>query len=81
MLHHRLSLPVTHVLSEAVMQLSILKITTLTAYLIQVFPFLTSDEREKLQVLQNQADLLVLAKKKKIKHYWKIRLLPIFKYP
>ena len=46
------------------MQLCILKITTLTAYLIQVFPFLTSDDREKLQVLQNQADLLVLAKKK-----------------
>ena len=65
MLHHRLSLPVTHVLSETVMQLSILKITTLTAYLIQVFPFLTSDDREKLQVLQNQADLLVLAKKKR----------------
>ena len=65
MLHHRLSLPVPHVLSEAVMQLRILKITTLTAYLIQVFPFLTSEEREKLQVLQNQADLLVLAKKKK----------------
>ena len=62
--HHRLSLPVTHVLSETVMQLCILKITTLTAYLIQVFPFLTSDDREKLPVLQNQADLLLLAKKK-----------------
>lgn len=69
MLHHRLPLPVTHVLPETVMQFNILKITIITVYLIQVFPFLKSDDREKLQVLQNQADLLVLAKEKKIKHY------------
>lgn len=68
MLHHRLLLPVTHVPPEAVMQLSILKITILTVYLIKVFPFLKSDDREKLQVLQNLADLLVLAKEKEIKH-------------
>jgi len=69
MLHHRLSLTVTHVLPETVMQLTILKITIITVYLIEVFPFFKFDDREKLQVLQNQADLLVLAKEKKIKHY------------
>ena len=69
MLHHRLSHPVTHVHPETVMQLGILKITILTMYLILVLPFLKSDDEEKLQVLQNQADLLVLAKEKKVKHY------------
>lgn len=70
MLYHRLSRPFTHVLPETVTQLSILKITILTAYLILlVLPFLKSDVKEKLQVLQNQADLLVLAKEKKVKHY------------
>lgn len=70
MLYHRLSRPVTHVLPETVTQLRILKIAILTAYLILlVLPFLKSDVKEKLQVLQNQADLLVLAKEKKVKHY------------
>lgn len=70
MLYHRLPRPVTHVLPETVTQLRILKIAILTAYLILlVLPFLKSDVKEKLQVLQNQADLLVLAKEKKVKHY------------
>lgn len=54
---------VTHAPPETVMQLGILKINIVT------IDFLKSDDREKLQVLKNQADLLVLAKEKKIKHY------------
>ena len=69
MLYHRLSRPLTHVLPETVTQLSILKTTILTVYLIPVLPFYKSDVKEKLQVPQNQADLLVLAKEKKVKHY------------